>query len=358
MADKIHRYPCPGCGAELVFEPRDGALACPHCGRREEIPASAEQVKVNSYEEYLRVRPERVDRLAEGALQIQCSGCGAAVIFTPPTVAMRCAFCGADVVAQPRTADPVLAPGAVLPFRVTRVQATAAVKRWLISRVFGPDALADMARGDALSGVYLPFWCYDAYTVSHYIGRRGEHYWETESYTDSRGQTQTRQVQRTRWYPASGTVARWFDDVLVAGTRALPEAKLIALEPWDLAQLVPYEPAYLAGFSAQRSQLDVPDAFEGARARMAETIDGDVRRDIGGDAQQVDHVATAYSAITFQQLLLPVWVSAYRFEGKVYQLMGNARTAEVQGERPWSLIKIGLTLVVLLALVLLIAWLV
>ena len=358
MADKIHRYPCPGCGADLVFEPHAGALACPRCGRREEIPASAEQVKAHSYEEYLRVRPERLVRLAERAQEVQCSGCGATVTFTPPTVALRCAFCGADVVAEPRAADPVLAPGAVLPFGVTQAQATAAVKQWLASRWFAPSALARLARSDALGGVYLPFWSYDAYTVSHYTGRRGEHYWEEERFTDRDGQVRTRQVQRTRWLPAAGSVTRWFDDVLVSGTRALPEPRLTALEPWDLARLVPYEPAYLAGFSAQHAQLEVPEGFEHAKRRMAEIIDGDVRRDIGGDVQQVDQVATAYSAITFRQLLLPVWVSAYRFEGTVYQVMVNARTAEVQGERPWSLLKIALLVLLLVVLMLLVAWLV
>ena len=357
MADKIHRYPCPGCGAELVFEPRAGALACPRCGRREEIPASAEQVKAHSYEEYLRVRPERLAPLAERALEIQCAGCGATVTFTPPTVATRCAFCGAEAVAPARAADPVLAPGAVLPFRVAQAQAAAAVKQWLASRWFAPGALARMARSDALSGVYLPFWSYDAYTVSHYTGRRGEHYWEEERFTDRDGQVRTRQVQRTRWLPAAGTVTRWFDDVLVSGTRALPQARLTALEPWDLAGLVAYEPAYLAGFSAQRAQLEVPEAFERAKGRMAQEIDGDARRDIGGDVQQVDQVATAYSAITFQQVLLPVWVSAYRFEGKVYQLMVNARTAEVQGERPWSAVKIALVVLLVVVLALLVAWL-
>jgi ribosomal protein S27E len=358
VTDKIHRYPCPGCGAELVFEPREGALACPHCGRREEIPASAEQVKARAWEDYLRTRPEQLGRLADGALEIQCAGCGAAVIFTPPTVALRCAFCGADVVAQPRTADPVLAPGAVLPFHVSREQATAAVKQWLASRWLAPSALARMARNDALGGVYLPFWSYDAYTVSHYTGQRGEHYWEEERFTDRDGQVRTRQVQRTQWFPAAGSVTRWFESVLVAGTRALDATRLTALEPWDLAQLKPYEPAYLAGFGAQRAQVEVPEAFEQAKARMAETIAGDVRRAIGGDVQQIDHVTTAYSAITFTHVLLPVWVSAYRFEGKVYQLLVNARTGEVQGERPWSVVKLGLVVLLVVALVLLIAVLV
>ena len=57
-----------------------------------------------------------------------------------------------------------------------------------------------------------------------------------------------------------------------------------------------------------------------------------------------------YSAITFKHLLLPVWISAYRFQDKIYQVLVNARTGEVQGARPYSPWKI-VGLVVLLVLV-------
>ncbi len=67
-----------------------------------------------------------------------------------------------------------------------------------------------------------------------------------------RSQTHTRQVQKTRWYPAAGTVARDFDDVLVAGTgRVMPE-HLAKLSPWPLQQARAYQPDYLAGYETLR----------------------------------------------------------------------------------------------------------
>ena len=75
---------------------------------------------------------------------------------------------------------------------------------------------------------------------------------------------------------------------------------------------------------------------------MEGVITQDVRRDIGGDEQRVDRVQTATSNETFRHLLLPVWIGAYRFQGKVFQVVVNARTGEVQGERPYSAIKITL----------------
>ena len=320
--EKIHRYHCPGCGADLIFEPKDGCLTCPYCGHTEQIIVSDGKVEEHSYEEYLQPRSSQLQKLAQDALEVQCSSCGATVTFTPPEVARECDFCGAKIVAQPKSADPLIAPEGVLPFRVTKRQATDSIRQWLSSRWFAPNALKKFATQEGIGGVYLPFWTYDAYTTSYYEGQRGEHYFETESYTDrdERGQivTRERQVQRTRWYPASGTVSRWFDDVLIPATRSLSQERLRALEPWDLPEINPYEPAFLAGFKAQHYQLGLAEGFEVMKRIAAGVIDADVRHDIGGDEQQIGRISTQYSAITFKHLLLPIYVGAYRLNEKVY----------------------------------------
>lgn len=356
--EKVRRYPCASCGAVLVFEPKDGVLACPYCGHKEVIPTSAEQVQERSYEDYLRPREGQLQVLAQNALEVQCNSCGAIVTFVPPEVARECDFCGAKIVAQPKSADPTVAPEGVLPFHITEQQATANLKQWISSRWFAPNALKKFATPEAIDGVYLPFWTYDANTVSYYTGERGEHYYETETYTetDSQGnsETKTRQVQRTRWWPASGTVSRWFDDILIPATKSLPTNRLNALEPWDLPEIKPYDPAYLSGFKAQRYQVDLAEGFEQAKVFTANVIDSDVRRDIGGDEQRVFNITTHYSAITFKHLLLPVYAGAYRLNEKVYQIVVNGRTGEVQGDRPYSFWKITILILSIIAVIFLI----
>ena len=359
--EKVRRYNCPGCSAGLIFEPKDGALICPYCGRKEQIPSGAEEVKEQAYLDYLNESLSRCGTLADNALEADCSSCGSAVTFSPPEVAGQCPFCGTAVVAQPKSANPVVVPGGVLPFKVTKPQAVSSIREWLASRWLAPSALKDLARQESISGVYLPFWTYDAYTVSHYTGERGEHYWETETYfeTDSEGkrQVRTRQVRRTRWYPATGTVSRWFDDVLVPATTSVSDGRLVALQPWDLKVLEPYDPAFLAGFKAQRYQIALPDGFEHAKVTMQAVIRGDIRQNIGGDEQRIHQAATAYSAITFKHLLLPVWIGAYRFNQKVYQVLVNARTGEVQGDRPFSPWKIAALVLFLLSVFLVLVYL-
>ena len=86
---------------------------------------------------------------------------------------------------------------------------------------------------------------------------------------------------------------------------------------------------------------------------MENEIHTAICRDIGGDVQRVHSADSSYSNITFKHILLPVWIGAYRYQGKVYQFQVNARSGEVQGSRPWSWIKIAL-LVAFIVLVLII----
>ncbi|MBI3651362.1 MAG: hypothetical protein HY231_10120 [Acidobacteria bacterium] len=356
--EKVHRYVCPGCGAELVFEPQDGTLTCPYCGRAETIPQSSAEIVERSYEEYLHAAAGQLATLAANALEVKCSSCGATVTFTPPEVAGECSFCGTPIVAQPQAADPLVAPEAILPFSLSRQQADAAIKQWLSSRWFAPNALKKMAYREGVNGIYLPHWTYDANTLSYYRGERGEHYYETEWYneTDAQGNTvqKTRQVQRTRWYAASGEVERWFDDLIITATKSVNKARLQALGGWDLQSLKPYDPAFLSGFKAQRYEVEIAEGFEEAKHMMAGVIDSDVRRDIGGDEQRVQEIQTHYSGITFKHILLPIYLGAYRFNQKVYQVMVNARTGVVQGERPYSFWKIFFFVLAIIAVIALI----
>ena len=354
--EKVHQFPCPSCGADLLYEPRDGFLTCPYCGHKDAIPQSAAEVVERSFEQYLRVRPEQMGQLASNALEVQCQSCGAKSLFMPPEVAGRCEFCGVQIVAQAKSADPIVAPEGLLPFALAQPDVTAKLRGWLSSRWFAPNGLKQFAEPEAIHGIYIPFWTYDTNTTTYYTGQRGDHYYVTETYyeKDSQGNQvqRTRQVQHTRWSAASGTVSRWFDDVLIPATVSLSSNRLRALEPWDLAELKPYNPAFLSGFKAQRYQVDLAQGFEHVKQVIAGQIESDVRQDIGGDVQTIDDLATHYSGVTFKHLLLPVYAGAYRFNNKVYQIVVNARTGEIQGDRPYSVWKILLFVAFLFVVIL------
>ena len=338
----------------MQYDPESGKIKCPYCGHMEDPPAGG---KVPSHPFGSAQAAAGHAALQAQALEVHCEGCGSSVVFQPPQVAGICSFCGAPIVAQPRAADPMVAPDAALPARISKPKAQSQVQQWLQTRWFAPNALKKLAHQEGVSGVYLPFWAYDCQTESNYTGQRGEYYYTTETYRDSDGRTQTREVRHTRWYPASGHVSLGFRDVLVAATRAVPEKELNLLEPWGLENLRPYEPVYLAGFKAQRYQFEMPQCFEHAKSMMAPSIERAAREDIGGDTQMVTSVSTGYSDIMFRHLLLPIWIGAYRFNNQAYQVVVNASTGEVQGERPYSAVKIFFAVLAALIVVLFILYL-
>ena len=86
--------------------------------------------------------------------------------------------------------------------------------------------------------------------------------------------------------------------------------------------------------------MDLGDGFEEACKTMDTDIRHRVRRDIGGDEQRIHSVSTQHDNVTFKHILLPVWISTYRYNNKPYRFLINGRTGEVQGERPWSWAKI------------------
>ena len=331
----------------MAWDPGQGQLKCTACGNLQSVEPSTGSTGESSFAEALAHQQQ----MTPAALEVKCDGCGAVFTFEPPQVAGACPFCAARIVTQPKAASPLVAPNALLPFKIPLDGSRNLVRSWISSRWFAPNALRKMAQVDALQGVYLPFWSYSASTSTRYVGERGDRYTELVTTTDSRGQRVQQQVVRVRWSGAQGVVEGPFRDVLVVATKVVDE-RVTDLEPWDLESLTAYEPAYLSGFRAQRYQIELPEGFEIAKGQMKPTIEDWVRRDIGGDEQRIHRMDTRYRDVAFRHLLLPVWIGAYRFHDRVFQIAVNARTGEVQGDRPYSSVKITiLVLVILLAIV-------
>jgi predicted RNA-binding Zn-ribbon protein involved in translation (DUF1610 family) len=350
-------FPCRQCGAQLDFAPGTTALQCPYCGSQTPIPQSEEQIAELDYQEYLAKTASEREQEDQ---RIKCDKCGAETTMPPEIAASLCPFCGANLVLTARSAR-LLKPEALLPFQFTRQQAFGSYRRWISGLWFAPTELKQFAQSEGkLAGVYVPCWTYDSDTTTYYRGARGDDYSETERYTatvSGRSVARTRSVRKTRWRSASGTVWNRFDDVLVMASKSLPRHYADRLEPWDLANLMPYADEFLSGFRAETYQVDLAQGFDRAREIMDNGIQASIRRDIGGDHQRIDSVKTSYDKITFKHILLPVWLSAYRYREKVYQTLINGRTGEVQGERPFSAWKIAGAVIAALAVIALIAML-
>jgi len=340
-----HRFPCDQCGADLRFAPGAEQLMCDHCGNAQQItqgPWAGGSLRELDFRAAVAgdMPPEDI----EETRVVACTNCGAQTEFDETLHAAQCPFCATPVVTDTGLHRHIK-PKGLLPFALDEGQSRAAMTDWLGSLWFAPNSLQDYARkGRPLSGIYVPYWTFDADTKSAYTGQRGTHYYETRTVMRN-GKRQQVQVRKTRWRGTSGRVARFFDDVLVLGSRSLPKRFTDALEPWDLSAMEPYQPEFLAGFRAEGYQVELEDAFVEARQHMDRVIHRDVKFDIGGDAQRVSSVDTAIGTLTFKHVLLPVWMAAYKYRGKSYRFVVNGRTGRVQGERPYSAIKIAIAVV-------------
>lgn len=346
------QFPCQNCGAHLRFAPGTATLICPYCGTSNPIPASADRIEELDFRAHL-ARLEQADFTVE-VRTVRCNACGAQTTLDPNVTADRCPFCTAPIIAADAHSHRQIRPRSLLPFAITEKEARDRFHRWLNSLWFAPSDLKTRHEKQTITGIYLPAWTYDSDTESDYTGQRGVDYWVTQSYwttVNGRRVRRTRRVKRTRWYNVSGRVRNVFDDVLVMATTSVPRHLLDKLEPWDLNNLQPYQPHYLAGFVAQSYQIDLQSGFQEAAQIMDKYIRSSIRRDIGGDHQRIFSVNTHYYAITFKHLLLPVWISAYRYHNRTFQFLVNARTGEVQGDRPYSWIKITLFILMILIIV-------
>ena len=343
---KEHRFPCDTCGSDLRYDPSERELTCDHCGNKQYIETSSDfDGGMKELDFHAAVEDKLPAAEIEETRVINCKNCSAQIEFQKDVHATECPYCATPVVSDTGVHRHIK-PRGVLPFALEEKQARGALTSWLGSLWFAPNGLTEYARkGRKMNGIYVPYWTFDADTKSRYSGQRGTYYYETKTVMRD-GKRQQVRVRKTRWRSASGRVARFFDDVLVLASRSLPKKYTDGLEPWDLSELEPYNPEYLAGFRAEGYQVELEDGFKEARVYMDRMILRDVKYDIGGDQQRVSSVDTTVRDVTFKHILLPVWVAAYKYRGETYRFVVNGRTGRVQGERPYSAWKIAFAVLV------------
>ncbi len=333
---------CPKCAGVMDFDPNIGGMACPYCGYEEEIVQEATSAAELAFDE-----AENTDNCNWGAQkkQIICKSCGAETIYDALDVASECPYCGSNQVMEANDEN-TLAPGGVVPFVLTSDQASTNFKQWIGKKFFCPKLAKESARPEAFTGIYLPYWTFDTETFSRYSGRYGID--REVSDTDSNGNKTSHTV--TDWHRTSGTYSLNIDDELIQGSERHDSAILKGLEPFETAKNVPYKPEYVAGFAAERYSVGLKAAWEKAKKSISNKIHSNISSKIRSQ-YNADHVkdlkvATTYSKITYKYLMLPIWVSSFKYNDKVYQFMVNGQTGKVYGKTPVSVWKVLLVILI------------
>ena len=335
-----HGFPCRSCGNRMVYSPEEEALLCPFCRSTEGI--NAPEVEAPEYtfdpESCLSDAPNWD---AEGDTVHVCPACGAETVSDMVEMTLTCPFCGSHYGTEPKTAAPILRPETMIPHKLSRERANALFAKWARKRYFAPRAFRRAAHTPEMQGVYLPYFTYDTDLKTSYSGQGGRRRLVTYTVRVN-GKTQTRTRTVIDWYPVFGDRELYVDDAPFCASRNVDAKMLRRLGGYSTKVLRVYHPAYLAGFMAERYTLGLGEGFDRIRPGVEARMEGDIRSSLGYDTYRMMQYNHRFRAVRFKHILLPVWLSSYRYRGKIYRFMVNGESGRVAGQSPLSPLKIAL----------------
>ncbi len=333
---------CPQCGGVMDYDPATGGMKCPFCEYTEAIETPVDEegnAKPKQAQELDFDEAEHTANCDWGVATktVICKSCGGEMIYDAMQTAGECPYCGSNQVME--AADKTsMAPGGIVPFKLDSKQADENFKKWIGSLLFCPNNAKKFARSGSFKGVYLPYWTFDTKTDSAYTAKYGE---ERE---DKEGN------KETVWHNTRGEFRLKIDDELVIGTNQYDDSVLAGIEPFETKNNVAYDPKYISGFICERYSVGIKDAWEKAKNKIKDKIRSGITRKIEDkyDTHQVIDlkINTDFSDITYKYLLLPVWMSSFKYEGKIYKFIVNGQTGKVSGKAPVSPWKVALAVLI------------
>jgi len=330
---------CENCGSPVD----DGDSFCPACGSPQ-----PEAVKTPSGQQ------QRIARY------FACQNCGAKVSTDPSQRSYVCAFCDSTYVVE---YSPELTgrqpPECVIGCRVTPEEAVQKFRHWIKeNNWFRPGDLKLAQLAEKMRGVYLPFWAFTMLAQSRWSAQIGEYWYRTETYTtrvNGRTVTRTRTVRETEWRPLSGRHHRYYNGYLVSGSQGLPQEQAQWIMPFHLPALRRYRPEYLAGWLSEEYSIEREEALRLCRQVFEQQEQANIAAFLPGDTHRGLQTETRFSNITSDLCLLPIYLVSYRYQNKLYRFLVNGQTGKVSGEKPVSWVRIGITIAVVAALIVIFA---
>jgi hypothetical protein len=341
---EIVDFKCPQCGAATAFSAADGGLTCSHCGYYE----APEKAVVGKRAAQFEFTVETMERATQGwgaeRKELACQDCGATTTIPADSLTHTCTFCGSNQVIQRQAAQDILRPRFLIPFKLEPDACQKITGEWLGSSWMTPAALQKLAALAKFNGVFLPFWTFGATTRADWKAQVG--HTRTERYYEN-GEWRTRTV--TDWVWESGQATLKIEDLLQPGTARLSARLLKEVKSYNLSELAPYEPKYLAGLQAQAYDIPLEKAWEAGRQEMRERSRQECLSQASSSQVRSFSMNLDFADESWRYVLLPVYLATYTYESKPYQVMVNGETGKITGQRPADWNKIWLVIALLLA---------
>lgn len=328
METQVTNYQCPSCTGPLRFDGQSGKLVCDYCGSNfstEEIGMLYEAEKDRTPE----LSPSEGEWGADGEKMraYSCPSCGAELICEETTAATACPYCGNPTVI-PEQFSGTKKPDCIIPFRISKEQAVAALKKHYQGKPLLPKAFAQDSHLQELKGVYVPFWLFDGRAEADVTFRA------TRTHTH---RTKNERIITTDHFEVwrSGTVP--FSHVPVDGASEMPDAHMDAIEPYDFQELKPFSMAYLPGFLADKYDVAAEECAVRAEERCRSSAIAAMERTVTGYESCVplrSDVRVEKSRVRYA--LLPVWLLSTKWKDRICLFAMNGQTGKFIGDLPIS----------------------
>lgn len=324
-------YKCPCCGGGIAFNPNEQKLLCPYCDTEFDVQTLQAQD-----EALAQFKPEDMHWENEAGSQWEpgeeasmriysCQSCGGQIVADVNTAATTCPYCDNPVVMMPSVAG-VLRPNCVIPFKLDKQAAKAALNKHLQGKILLPKAFKDQNHIDEIKGIYVPFWLFDADSDAdiHYNATRLRH-WSDSKY----------EYTETQYYSVIRSGSVGFDNVPVDGSSKMPDDLMESIEPFNMNEAVDFHTAYLAGYLADKYDVDAKQSVNRANTRIKRSTEDTFRNTVVGYATvttvssniRLDNGRTRYA-------LLPVWILNTSWNGERYMFAMNGQTGKFVGNLP------------------------
>lgn len=344
-----HFEDCPSCGSSLVYSAEKKKIHCKHCGYLEDADPASDQVIENELKEALEdlehFEPSYVEDYG-----YECGNCGANFIIEKDDVNLNCGFCSSTSINKTAIAKKFINPIGIIPFYISSEEAKKHFEKWINQGWFHPSKLKSKSSMDHLHGIYTPFWTFDAHTESVWSGQAGHYYHETRNVRVN-GRMEVQQVRKIRWVNRNGKLKHFFDDITISASDKVDKDLISKVLPFRLNEVVNFDHRLLLGWETEVYNIELDRAYQLSDQVMDYKLRHMCSAQLGGDTQRNLHVVSTKTGQTFKLLVLPIWVSAYKYNNKIYHFVINGQTGKVFGKKPLSWIKIAFSILLFVLLI-------
>lgn len=329
---EIKEYKCPNCGGAVKFDSSIQKMKCPYCGTEFEIAALEDYQKElegaakddfdwNAKEAGKTWEEGELDDLSQGS----CPSCGAELLGGANTVATVCPCCGNAQIVE-RRLEGLLKPDYVIPFKLEKKAATDALKNFYEGKRLLPDLFKEENRVNSIQGMYVPFWLFDARAHGRIRYRASRiHAWSDRNYDYS----------KTDFYSVVRDGSLDFARVPVDGSEKMDDSYMDSVEPFDYSQIKDFEKPFLAGYTAEKYDVDA----ETSKARAGLRIKTTLEREFAGSVMGYASVTPESSALSVESgkvsyALFPVWILNTKYQKENYLFLMNGQSGRLIGRLP------------------------